>query len=859
LHLEFVLAPDLDTGALPPATASFGTAHVGPSGLVDRLETALGLSGPVLPDGARAAALVPGLRATAGFWSESTLSDPLGVARELLRWRDTLRLAGWQGEPVSPRLSALAAVTAEVPPGPPDRLEVVARAIAARDPEVGLVTLLEREETLPPLVRNVLDALRARGTTVRVCPPAPAAAGGDLAAARAPGFRPVGDGSLQLVRPAGSLEAAETIAAWLAADPDRVDTVIIGADATLDTALHRHGLPTTGGAGHGDGSLLQLLPLLLALGWSPTDPRRALELLTLPISPIPRSVAWRLVAALQVWPAVDSDAWRTAVAEALAAVEEPERRATVRARVETFLVATVQSASYPAPEARRRVDALARWLQVRAATSTDETVAYGAALNQSKAFRRLLDLSALDPISAPQLRRLVEDASDAAGHEAPHPAQAGFRVLAGPAGLVGPAARVVWWSFRADAAPALPRLPLSGAERGALAAIGVELPSAAAAAMISAERWRRPLLQTTERLVLVSPEVGEDGSPVHPHPLWDEVVAGIPSDAHADRLVQRAPMSARLPTPRVTLALPAPRRAWTVGPGTILRREKESPSSLATLVGCSLQWTLSHVAKVHGGSTAALPEGQLLHGSLVHEIIARVLKSGPLPDPEDAEAEAVALFDSEAPRWAALLFQPGAEHERERVRRVAGLAVASLVRSLAEAGLTIETLETPYPGTGMGGALEGTPDLVATDGAPAVIDLKWGGAKYRREELGAGVSTQLATYAHLVRPTATAPYPAVAYFILQDQRLYTTEPDRFPGATSVKGPGPAETWKLFERAWQDRWAATEAGAIEASGNAGDDGTEPIKASHIDQDGRLRLAPPCRFCNFGNLCGNMGGE
>lgn len=207
-------------------------------------------------------------------------------------------------------------------------------------------------------------------------------------------------------------------------------------------ALHRHGLPTAGGAGHGDGSLLQLLPLVLALGWAPTDPRRALELLTLPISPIPRTVAWRLVGALQKWPAVDSDAWRSALAEGLAAVEDPERRDTVLARIATFLVGSVRGTAYPAAEARRQVDALSRWLQARAGISMDETVAYGAALSQAGAFQRGLDLSGLDPISALQLGRLVEDASDAAGHTAPHPAQAGCRVPRGPTGSSAP--RPTW-------------------------------------------------------------------------------------------------------------------------------------------------------------------------------------------------------------------------------------------------------------------------------------------------------------------------------------------------------------------------------------------------------------------------------
>ena len=67
--LTLLLGPELDGGALLSAapTASFGLSIVGPSAFADRLETALGLSGPILSTGERAAQLVPALRSRPGF------------------------------------------------------------------------------------------------------------------------------------------------------------------------------------------------------------------------------------------------------------------------------------------------------------------------------------------------------------------------------------------------------------------------------------------------------------------------------------------------------------------------------------------------------------------------------------------------------------------------------------------------------------------------------------------------------------------------------------------------------------------------------------------------------------------------
>ncbi len=49
-------------------SASAGEACIGPVGLMGILETQLGLGGPSFPDVERAAALVPVLRKTEGFW-----------------------------------------------------------------------------------------------------------------------------------------------------------------------------------------------------------------------------------------------------------------------------------------------------------------------------------------------------------------------------------------------------------------------------------------------------------------------------------------------------------------------------------------------------------------------------------------------------------------------------------------------------------------------------------------------------------------------------------------------------------------------------------------------------------------------
>ena len=58
--------------------------QLGAAGLLGLLETQLGLGGPAFPDVERAAALVPVLRSTEGFWSRSYENDALATAGTLL-------------------------------------------------------------------------------------------------------------------------------------------------------------------------------------------------------------------------------------------------------------------------------------------------------------------------------------------------------------------------------------------------------------------------------------------------------------------------------------------------------------------------------------------------------------------------------------------------------------------------------------------------------------------------------------------------------------------------------------------------------------------------------------------------------
>ena len=850
---------DFDAGAWPGALhardAVAGEAWVGELGLLGLLETALGSSAPWESATARAAALVPAVRTTDGFWSRSAELDPLGAARTLLAWRDELRMHGWRGDVATGRLGALASVTASVPPGVPDRWEAVAEALASRRAEVESLRLFEPLAELPAAIRRVIGRLVEQGTVVGEEVPPVAAGAGDLASARRGRFAPQGDGSLQLLRAHGPLQAAEDVAAWLAAAGDLAGTVIVGGEPVLDAALLRHGLPATGAAGApADNALLQLLPLVLALGWQPPDPQRALELLTLQQGPVPRAIARRLVEALHEHPAVGSDRWNEALAEGVARIEDPERRERVRERLAWLFAGTVsRAAGYEAVEVSRRVAPLQQWLQGRLAVA-DDPAPWSAAVAQCTALARLVQLAGLSRLPESILHRFVEEASRSAGALPAHEAGAGLAAVGAPGGLVAPARRVVWWNFTRASAPAVETLPLSREERAALERAGIRVPAAGALASRLAARWRRPLLAASEALLLVCPERDAGGGESHPHPLWDEI--GALADGGAARLVRRAPAGVRRER-RQPLARTAPRRTWNLPQGAVAARATESPSSLGLLVGCSLAWALQYAAKLRTGAVAALPQAEQLAGKTVHAILAELL-AGPEMAPDEAAAAARRLFEEKGPKLAAALFLPGADGARAKALRATEEAARELFRLFRNGRFRVVSVETPFRKPALGTELEGTPDLVVEgpDGARFPVDLKWSGTSYRRKSLESGSAYQLAAYAHLVGGDF-APAQDGAYFILTDQRLLTCRDD-VDGGRSARGPAAEESWRAAAAAHGEQLVHLRAGTAVATAIAGDDGESPVDRDGLDEEGRLVLGAPCRFCDYAALCGRTFG-
>jgi hypothetical protein len=859
--------------------AAHGELRVGPVGLLALLETHCGLGGSDESDPVRVAQYRNCLELADNghrFYSRSFAADPLGVAWTLYRWREELLLAGWDGRAKhsSPaRLRDLAAVEAAAPavplaPSEAERLGRVITKVAGRSLPLATVELADDPARLPALWRRTLEALESRGVSVRPIPRPRADGPGDLGhlqqvLAGASDPAPAqGDGSLVLLVATCDLEAAEAIARWHASHGSGAVVIDAAGDALLDQAVRRNGSPCAGvSASSRFRPAFQVLPLALALQWDPVDPNRVLELLTLPLGPVPGKAALSLARSIASSPGVGGTAWQ----EVLAHVGERMRADGATAREIDALMREVrewtQPARYRADEGMpREVVAttcarVARWLAGRIATAGDDDVLW-AALIAATGAKRLAEMESQPRLTPPALRRLLDAASQAGARHPRAVAEAGHVPwVSSPAAILATVPTVVWWDFTAAGVPPVPTSPWSLAERAALARDGIELLDPAIERVLRTEADMTPLRASTAQVVLVTPE-RRRGEAATPHPLWDRIVTAFAGEP--DALVVRARDwlgRALEPVSVPRRPLPRPKRWWRLPAGMLPSSpERHSFTSLNAFLNHPFEWTLRYNARIKAGFTARLADDNLLLGSLAHRLIADAASDASLlgAGAEAIRAAVEARMDAVLAAEGAALLLPGRAPDRRKLLDRSARGAHVLLDAVHRGGWRIVGFEHVLRGAFEGGDLEGHLDvaLERNDGRRAVIDIKWGGLRHRRNALRENAALQLALYGHLLAQDGR-PWPACGYLILDPPRLLSPDASAFPGAVHVPGAtgSLSDLWAAVGPTWRWRRSLLDRGAIEVTAR----GTEPDDDSMPPSGCRL-TETECAFNDYESLTG-----
>lgn len=851
----------LDGGALPRISkAETGVFRVGPMGLLQLLETALGLGGaPSDIEYLRLEAYRQIIRRFLeengdAFFAASFHADQFATASDLLARRDELLGAGWDfsHSPSLPgRLMALAGLEAlwsesgrKEYPGFSDRLEAILQRLPLLPHPIRECYHLEPYELLPRQIQRLLEGLAqaAKGPfRLEPCTYPPLSPGNDLGAfqeaisargeGKKPKTQPRGDGSLVLLHCATAAEGAEYIAQLLRKNPDFRPAVLIPEkNRTLDAALIQEGLPSLGiqSASLARPSL-QILKLVPAFIWSPIDPYKILEFVSLPLKPIPDDLAQVIATQMAQSPGLQGDGWNRAIAryfDDLRQTAPGERRTSYDEASEQYRFWFGRK-RYPLGQDAPVEEVVQLYEKVRFWALEAHTAGKGRSLlvlaEQAKRIAELLRTLPEEGLGELDLERIVRTIYEPSPVVFQEAESGHLPYTHQPGAFTGPVEELVWWNFvETDPVQFFSRWYPSEIQYLAGRQVRLEPPSL----LNQLHLWRRtqPVLKTTGRLILVIPE-NLKGERATPHPLMGDLEAAFSSLAPL-RFFPDKPMPGlsfqwpeQAPLPFFRLGRPRP---FIQAPGLnrLADRDNETFSSLNALFYYPYQWVFQYKLKLRKSSILSIVPDETLMGNLAHRVFEKLLQE-PFLQWSRAELErwvgqtANDLFYREG----AVLLLYGREPERVRFLKLVQYAVWSLVCHIRDNQWEVESSEQALEGVFEETSIKGIADLVLRrdGGEKAVIDLKWSGTGYRSDMIRSEEDLQLVLYAHLACDQQD--WAHTAYFIISRGQLLARTNDAFRDIIPLT---PQQDPREVSRRIWDRMGATfrwrmrqlAAGAVE---------------------------------------------
>lgn len=821
----------------------------GPLGLLNLLETQLGLLGDLPTTAERVVQYMEGLRhcdSSARFYHRSLATDELGTAATLLAWRDSWHLHGWQQsleKADSVRLKDMQAVEAalsgKLSPSIGERLQAVIDALGQRRAAISEIELCETLSSYPQRWQVVLGRLPIRqgGNVGCVVPTTLLGQLQNALAAISRGEPPKklawqDDGSVRIVRAETEMLAARWLAEVLR-ERDPAQTLIVAEDGrgTLDEILSTAHLARQGfKESSAFRPALQVLPLVLEQLWAPLDIYGLMQFLTHPVCPVPSLARTRIAEKLARYPGIGaSEEWN----KTLARIEEactthgrdwPAVRDSIEFWIEHKRFDRNAEAGVPISVVLEKVDALADYFRARLASDqVEQRFAFNAGYSQVLACGQALEgmrAQGTVAIRPRQLQKLVTQVTARGSSNQLLVAELGAcRSVSNPGAAIEDSQHVIWWQMTAGAMPK--PYPWSRQEMAELAVAGVVLPPLSENLNQLAADWLKPIFSARETLTIVLPPPAAEV-----HPVWqmlESTFVNTPPVESLEALLESP--EAGLPLEALPLRpLPSRQRWWQLPEGTpVPRRGRDSFSSLESFLFNPYQWLLRYPAELKPSGILDISDSFLLYGNLAHNLIERYYRQADAltMDDEHFNAWFAANFPSIIATEGNVLLLQGRGADLDRFREQLLRAMVQLRRHLAAAGVISVEPELELDGHFRGGEIFGFADLIVTkeDGTKAIVDLKWAGGKKYPEKLATNSHLQLGIYADLLRQK-TGAWPHLAYFILSQARLIAPD-DRFFGDAKVvrkkKGLDDESTpqlWARFENTWAWRKAQQDSGLFE---------------------------------------------
>lgn len=815
---------------MPRQPTRFGDVYAGPKKLLQWLESQLGMAGyPENTDYLRIELYRQALGQYLAFCEQQPLfeglpfyeksyhADRFATAEALLARRDELLLSGWDFSPAEslpPRLKAFAAVedifrnkisdpeAGARSFGYADRFEQVFQALKNRNIALTVFFLYEPESLQLPHIQRLTRIFQEKKIAVEEvparCSAAPETDLGKLQRRLDPAsdatfnVAPAGDvtqtpdatfnvapASLLILRAHRDSDAATYLAQILRDNPQMRPTFLIPEmNLTLERALMLEGFPAMGVL---SASLarpsLQVLKLAPAFLWEPVDVFKIMEFATLPVKPLDAGLALEIARVLAEKPGLFSDTWFAAAFGYLERAEIPEE---ARQQYEFWFGRRRHSAAATAPkrDAISLYAYLHEWARDQFEASENADSSLIVLSEQARRIRDLLEALPEQRITFLELERIVRTIYEPSPVQLAAAEVGRLEYVHSPGALATPVDSLIWWNCLFENNTPAPDHWYSE-ERQFFESQTILLNTPRRESRLRMLRRFRPVLQATRQLILVVPEQA-DGAEAVQNLLLSDIEAAFPNHRaftyHLDQEGDRKNLSKLLTIP--TAEMLDVRSTGRTRPQLHLSRpdlladsEYETPTNLESLFYYPHRWFFRQKLRLFPASLLSVTGDNTLLGSLAHRFFEKLLKEDLQGLTRRAihdwvEAQAVELL----PREGATLLLYGREPERNAFLNRVKNAAWNLVSLLHSNGWEVAHTELELEGDFGPVPVRGKADLVLRrEDEQAIVDLKWSGAKRRKELIQNGEDLQLVLYARLLPPPEQ--WPHTAYFILEEGKM----------------------------------------------------------------------------------------
>lgn len=832
---------------------SVNISYLGSMGLLGFLERELGLTGeyPTAFDRANkyASALDKHLiEAEDAFYAEAFKTDEMGVARDLMKWRDDLVWMGWKKMPHGnqpQRLNTLALVELyfidrHFHYGVADRWQDVLESLIKDVKPIQIQLIIyDDPELVHPFFKklfhqlnncvsfkNLNDNITIDQNNLGIVK--------KLLLGKDPGsdkLNPLSeDTSFSILRMKDNHFAADVLANQIKQGFNPL--VINNENKIFDYYLLANGLPASGSTlTNSNPLIIQLFKLVVVGLIDPLNVYNLLSLLQSPYSPIPKKLSRVLARQLIEKPGVDSLQWKDTIRNFFTDLQKdnPEDQPLKNKQEEIALFLSFNhETTIDVTRIKDVYASLKGWADKHSLLDI-----FGHTEEERDQFAWLSKLTGAllqkiqhetEPYTGTRLLKMVESIYEPASFPNEITQAGSVERVSSPGGLLANPSITWWHDCYNSVIRAEHHAFLYSGEIEFLHQHGIDTWLPANQVKIVYGKLKRGILAAESKCILVVVEK-HDGEETTTHPVISEIGTGVKNinqiiaNFNDIELLTKVAMEVSL-TRRINL--PEPKIRWQISnPGKLSKRLTESASSVEKLIQTPFEWVIQYQAKLDSGNSFTLPDLSILRGNIAHtttESILSELKNDPDFKLTDALIEERLTTKIREEGLVFMLIERRFEHE-ELLRKYK-YAIRSLVSIIKDNELKIigceQHAEKDIPGIGH---VAGKLDLVleTKHGQQFIFDLKWSkNSKKYQVKLEEGKSVQLAIYHSLLGTN-----PKTGYFMFDNGKLYTGQHFRGGNIVPVTIPQDLDEQGVLLRTLNSiayRWNELAIGDIEIGDN-----------------------------------------